>query len=163
MAVSRLSVFGAVLLCSVGMSCAPVQVLRLTSETFAPRPIQDVDILELAPPAAHLRLAELTTTSSTDSLETLQHAILKKAAKLGASAVIFSPPTLHTEQRLARTGYSPWGYYTPYYYGPGPRGSFGFGYGGMYGPWGPGWSEMDVPYMVDVQTLKGVAIRYTGF
>ena len=160
------------LLAAVMVSCAlsafsTVQVLRLTSEQFAPRPINDVKILEKEPTTEHLRLAELVTSSSTASLDDLQRDILKKAAKLGASAVVFSRPSIHTEQRVAYSGgYSPWGYYAPYYYGPWPRGYFGFsygawpyGYGAMYGPWGPGW---DVPYVVQVQTLKAVAIRYTG-
>lgn len=159
------------MLSGVLSGCSHVQVFRLTSEKFAPRPINDVEILDKEPTTEHLRLAELLTSSSTSSLDDLQRDILKKAAKLGASAVVFSRPTVHTEQRVAYSGgYSPWGYYAPYYYGPGPRGYFGFGYGpwpygsygGMYGPWGPGWGYLDVPYVVQVQTLKGVAIRYTG-
>jgi hypothetical protein len=60
--------------------------------------------------------------------------------------------------------YSPWGYYAPYYYGPGPYGYWGpWGY--RYGPWGPGWGYQQyvpVPYFVRVTTLKGIAIRYSG-
>jgi hypothetical protein len=162
----------AAVMLSCGLSaCSNVQVLRLTSDNFAPRPINDVEILDKEPTREHLRLAELVASSSTSSLDRLQRDILVKAAKLGASAVVFSRPTVQTEQRVAYSGgYSPWGYYAPYYYGPGPRGYFGFSYGawpygsyaGMYGPWGPGWGYQDVPYVVQVQTLKGVAIRYTG-
>jgi hypothetical protein len=161
----------ALVLCYGLSACSNVQVLRLTNENFAPRPINDVDILDKEPTREHLRLAELVKSSSTSSLDNLQRDILKKAAKLGASAVVFSRPTVHTEQRVAYSGgYSPWGYYAPSYYGPGLRGYFGFGYGagfygsygGMYGPWGPGWGYQDVPYVIEVQTLKGVAIRYTG-
>ena len=161
----------AVALCYGLSACSNVQVLRLTNETFAPRPMNDVEILDKEPTREHLRLAELAESSSTSSLDHLQRDILKKAARLGASAVVFSRPTVHTEQRVAYAGgYSPWGYYAPYYYGPGPRGYLGFSYGawpyssyaGMYGPWGPGWGYQDVPYVLEVQTLKGVAIRYTG-
>ncbi|WP_447982992.1 hypothetical protein [Nitrospira sp. Nam74] len=156
--------------CAVS-ACSNVQVLRLTSQQFSPRPINDVQILEKEPTTEHLRLAELVASSSTSSLDDLQRDIVKKAAKLGASAVVFSRPTVHTEQRVSYSGnYSPWGYYAPYYYGPWPRGYFGFGYGAwpsasygsMYGPWGAGWGYWDVPYVVQVQTLKGVAIRYIG-
>ena len=153
--------------------CSNVQVVRLSSEHFPPRGIEEVEILDQEPTTEHLRLAELVASSSTSSLDDLQHDILKKAAKLGANAVVFSRSATHTEHRIARgPGYSPWGYYAPYYYGPGPRGYFGFGYGGwpygalgyggMYGPWGPGWGYTAVPYTVQVTTLKGLAIRYTG-
>jgi hypothetical protein len=156
-----LTVLAAVILCAVVSACSNVQVVRLTSDTFSSRAINEVEILEQEPTTDHLRLAELVASSSTSSLDNLQHDILKKAAKLGASAVVFSPPTVHTEQRIAQSGgYNPWGYYSPYYYGPGLYGPFG--YGGMYGPWGPGWGYMDVPYVVQVQRLKGLAIRDTG-
>jgi hypothetical protein len=150
--------------------CSPVHVLRLTSETFPSTAVNDVAILTQPPSVAYQDIAELTASSSTHSVERLQRDILKKAAKLGAEAVIFSPLNVHREQRVGyEPMYSPYGYYAPYYYGPAYWGGFGFGgygpryYGGMYGPWGPGWgygTGMAVPYTVRIQTLKGRAIRY---
>ena len=165
--------FTGIVAASLLYGCSPVQVVRLTSEQFPPRRVTEVEILDKEPATDHLRLAELVASSSTSSLDDLQQDILKKAAKLGASAVIFSRPTSHTEQRIAQgAGYSPWGYYAPYYYGPGPHGYFGYGYGAgpfatlgygsMYGPWGPGWGYTSMPYTVQVRTLKGLAIRYSG-
>ena len=50
----------AAVMLSCGLSaCSNVQVLRLTSENFAPRPINDVEILDKEPTREHLRLAEL--------------------------------------------------------------------------------------------------------
>jgi hypothetical protein len=96
-------------------------VVRLSSEQFSPRRISDVEILDQEPTTEHLRLAELMASSSTSSLKDLQHDILKKAAKLGASAVVFSRSTTHTEHRIAQgPGYSPWGYNAPYYMVPAP-------------------------------------------
>lgn len=109
-----------------------------------------------------MRIAELSETSSSD-VEKLQQYLLKKAAELGADAVVFSSPIIHTEQGVTyQPTYSPWGYYAPYYYGPGPYGYWGpWGY--HYGPWGPGWGYhqyVPVPYSVRVTTFKGIAIRY---
>jgi hypothetical protein len=123
--------------------------------------------LSEAPTSDHIRIAELSETASS-RLDTLQRHILKKAAQLGADAVVFSPPHTRSEQRVDyQPVYDPWGfyapYYSPYFYGPGPYGygrPFGYGYGG----WGSGWGYRQyaaVPYSVYVTTLKGVAIRYT--
>lgn len=143
--------------------CSNVQVIRLTAETFPPRPVGDVAILSHEPSTAHVQIAELSETSSSD-VDTLQRHLLKKAAELGADAVVFSLPISHTEQRIAyQPIYSPWGYYAPHYYGPGPYGTWGpWGY--RYGPWGPGWGYrqyLPVPYSVRVTTLKGIAIKYS--
>ena len=155
-------------------ACSPVHVLRLTSETFPPTAVHEVAILSQPPSADHHDIAQLSASSSSDSVERLQQQILKKAAKLGAQAVVFSPPRTRTEQGVDyQPAYNPYGYYSPYYYGPAYGGGFGFGgysrnyYGGMYGPWGPGWGYgygpgMAVPYTVRIQTLKGTAIRYVG-
>ena len=144
--------------------CSSVSVFRLTSETFPARAVDEVKILSQEPTTEHLRIAELSETS-TSGVNKLQRHILKKAAELGADAVVFSAPTTHTEQRVTyHPVYSPWGYYAPYYYGPGPYGYWGpWGY--SYGPWGPGWGYQQyvpVPYAVRVTTLKGIAIRYSG-
>jgi hypothetical protein len=162
--VSKTSILVAcLLLCSTCAGCSNVQVIRLTSETFPSRPVGDVAILSHEPSAAHVRIAELSEISSSD-VEKLQQHLLKKAAELGADAVVFSSPITHTEQGVTyQPTYSPWGYYAPYYYGPGPYGYWGpWGY--RYGPWGPGWGYhqyVPVPYSVRVTTLKGIAIRYS--
>lgn len=144
--------------------CSSVTVVRLTSEIFPPRAVGEVEILSQEPTTEHLRMAELSETSTSDA-DKLQRHILKKAAQLGADAVVFSVPTTHTEQGVAyQPLYSPWGYYAPYYYGPGPYGYWGpWGY--SYGPWGPQWGYQQyvpVPYSIRVTTLKGIAIRYSG-
>jgi hypothetical protein len=144
--------------------CSHVQVLRLTSETFPPHAIDQVAVLSREPDTAHTRIAELSETSSSDNVGKLQRHLLKKAAELGADAVVFSVPITRTERRVSyQPMYSPWGYYAPYYYGPGPYGYWGpWGY--RYGPWGPGWgysSVVPVPYLVRTTTVKGVAIRYS--
>ena len=141
--------------------CSHVQVLRLTSETFPSREVKDVEILSREPDASFLKIAELSESSSSN-VKSLQRHLLKKAAELGADAVVFSTPITHTEQRTNyQPVYSPWGYYAPYY-GPGPYGYWGpWGY--PYGAWGPGWGYQQyaaVPYSVRVTTLKGVAIKY---
>jgi len=142
--------------------CSQVQVLRLTSETFPPRAASDIEILSREPDASFLKIAELSESSSSN-VQTLQRHLLKKAGDLGADAVVFSIPVTRTEQRTDyQPLYSPWGYYTPYYYGPGPYGYWGpWGY--RYGAWGPAWGYQQyaaVPYSVRVTTLKGVAIKY---
>lgn len=161
--------FCGLLLSSACTGCSNVTVLRLTSETFPPRAVEDVAILSQEPTTEHIRIAELSETSSS-RVGTLQRDILKKAAQLGADAVVFSAPHTRSEQRVDyQPMYNPWGfyapYYSPYYYGPGPYGysrPFGYAYGGG---WGPYWGYQPyaaVPYTVRVTTLKGVAIRYTG-
>ena len=78
--------------------------------------------------------------------------------------MVFSTPITRTEQRVAyQSVYSPWGYYAPSYYGPGPYGYWGpWGY--RYGPWGPSWGyqqAVPVQYSVHITTLKGTAIHYS--
>src|SRR5262249_51866169 len=145
----------------VAAGCANVQVLRLTSETFPPREAKDVVILSQFPSLQHEKIAELSETSSSDSVSKLQRHLLDKAAELGADAVVFSTPITHVEQRVAyQSGYSPWGYYSPYY-GPGPYGYWGpWGY--SYGPWGPTWGyyqSVPLPYQARTTTLTGTAIH----
>lgn len=159
-----LPIFTALLLSWTSIGCSSVNVVRLTSETFPSRAVDEVEILSQEPTTEHLRIADLSETSTSD-VDKLQRHILTKAAELGAQAVIFSAPTTRTEDRMAyQPVYSPWGYYAPYYYGPGPYGYWGpWGY--RYGPWGSGWgyrSYVPVPYSVRLNTLKGIAIRYAG-
>ncbi|BCA56453.1 hypothetical protein W02_35930 [Nitrospira sp. KM1] len=144
--------------------CSHVQVLRLTSETFPPREVEDVAILSERPNVPYQKIAELSETSSSDDLDKLQEHLLDKAAQLGADAVVFGTPITRTEQRVAyEPSYSPWGYYAPHYYGPGPYGYWGpWGY--RYSPWGLGWGyrrTVPVSYLVHVTTVKGTAIRYS--
>ena len=151
------------LLCWIVAGCADVQVLRLTSETFPAREVEDVAILSRFPSLQYEKIAELSETSSSDNISKLQRHLLKKAAELGADAVVFSTPVTHVEQRVAyQPAYSPWGYYSPYY-GPGPYGYWGpWGY--RYGPWGPAWGyqqAVPVPYSVRTTTVKGTAIHYS--
>ncbi len=157
MSSKKLLILTGLLLAWACAGCSNVNVLRLTSETFPPRAVDEVEILSQEPTTEHLRVAELSETS-TSSVDKLQRHILKKAAELGAHAVVFTLPSTHTEQRVAyQPVYSPWGYYAPYYYGPGPY--------GYWGPWGYGWGyQYYVPvwYFVRVTTLKGLAIRYSG-
>ncbi len=151
------------LLLWVAAGCANVQVLRLTSETFPAREVEDVAILSQFPSLQYEKIAELSETSSSDNVAKLQRHLLDKAAELGADAVVFSTPITHVEQRMAyQPAYSPWGYYSTYY-GPGPYGYWGpWGY--RYGPWGPMWGyqqAVPVPYSVRVTTVKGTAIHYS--
>ena len=80
-----------VLLLCVAAGCADVQVLRLTSETFPSREVQDVAILSQFPTTHHEKIAELSETAS-ENVAKLQRHILEKAAELGADAVVFSTP-----------------------------------------------------------------------
>ena len=162
-----LSLFSGLLVTFLCMGCSSVSVLRLTSETFSPRSVEEVAILSEAPPTEHIRIAELSETSSS-RVDTLQRHILKKAAQLGADGVIFSVPHTRSEQRVDyQPVYSPWGYYAPYYYGPGPYGysrPWGYSYGayGAFGPFGGYRQYAAIPYSVRVTSLQGVAIRYGG-
>ena len=156
----------ALLVLSIAAGCANVEVLRLTSETFPSREVEDVAILSQFPSTQHQKIAELTETSSSENVAKLQRHLLEKAAELGADAVVFSTPITHVERRVAyEPVYSPWGYYAPYY-GPGPYGywgPWGYRYGPGYGPWGPmmGYRHaVPVPYTVRTTTVKGTAIHY---
>lgn len=159
---NTLALFAGLLLSYAFIGCSNVNVLRLTSETFPPRSVDEVAILSREPAAEHIRIAELSETASS-SVDTLQRHLLKKAAELGADAVVFSPSHSRTEQRWDyQPYYSPWGFYAPYYYGPY---AYARPWGYPYGAWGPSWGYRQyaaVPYSVRVTTLKGVAIRYTG-
>jgi hypothetical protein len=160
----RLLILTGLLLGWAYTGCSSVNVVRLTAETFPPRAVDEVEILSQELTTDHLRIAQLSETSTTD-VDKLRRHILKEAAQLGAHAVVFSIPITYIEQRVAyQPVYSPWGYYAPYYYGPGPYG-YGGPWGYRYGPWGPWWGHghyVPVPYLVPVTTLKGIAIRYSG-
>lgn len=156
-------------------ACARVDAIRLTSETFPPKDsADDVEVLDHHPTRPYIEIADLSIADTGLSLESMQGKMLKKAASLGADAVVFSTPESHVNHEVAyEPVYSPWGYYGPYY-GPGSWGyggalPGGWGYGGPYGPWGYGpWGmgggayagSVAVPYDVTVHSLKGTAIKY---
>lgn len=150
------------------MACASVDVVRLTSQTFPPKDSADqVEALDREPTRAHLRLAELRLADTGMGFDDMQRKILKKAATLGADAVVFSKPETEVKHQVAyEPTYSPWGYYGPYY-GPGSWGYGGYGYGGyggLGGPWGWGGGytgSMAMPYDVTVNSLTGTAVKYT--
>ncbi len=148
-------------------SCANVETIRLTAETFPPKSsAADVEVLEEPPTHPHIELADLRLADSNLNFEHLQRKILEKAATLGADAVVFAKPESHTEHEVAyEPAYSPWGGYGPYGAGPwgyGGLGPGGWGYGGPWGPWGWGATgSVAVPYDVTINSLKGTAIKYT--
>lgn len=134
------------------VSCSSVDVVRLTNETFPPKAsTEEVEVLEHDPACPSIRLALLQMEGSDASFQEMQEKMLKKAAKLGADAIVFHRPQEHVEHSLAyQPVYSPWGM-TAYGYP-------GWGYGG----WGMGGfgGSIATPYDYTVKSLKGVAIRY---
>lgn len=134
------------------VSCSSVDVVRLTNETFPPKAsTEQVELLEHEPACPSIRLALLQMEGSDTSFQDMQAKMLKKAAELGADAIVFKRPQEHVEHSLAyQPVYSPWGM-TAYGYP-------GWGYGG----WGMGGmgGSIATPYDYTVRSLKGVAIRY---
>ena len=155
----------AVTLWLVCSGCASVDTILLTSDSFPPRSPTSVIVLERTPSEPHMDLAELRIGDSWLNFGSLQQKILKRAADLGADAVVFTSPQTQTVRQVAYEPlYDPWGYNSPYY--GSPWGSWGYGgYGGPYGGWGPwgGFSSgsVAVPYDETVNMLMGTAIRYT--
>ena len=142
--------------------CANVDTILLTSDTFPPRSPSSVIVLEHTPSEPHIDLAELRIGDSWLSFRSLQEKILKRAAQLGADAVVFTSPQTQTIRQVAYEPlYDPWGYNSPYYGGPwGNGGGFGGPYGG-WGPWGGYSSGVAVPYDESIRMLMGTALRYT--
>lgn len=145
----------------LGLSgCASVDTIRLTNQTFpAKGSVQQVEVLDRKPTCAHVAIARLSVDDSEyDSFEAEQQKILKKAAALGADAVIFSKA-----QKTQKVGVTYSGLGCVY------CGAWGYGYYGYpgwgYGPYGygAGWGYggMAIPYNYTVKSLKGVAIHYT--
>jgi len=127
-------------------SCATVDIVRFTHETFPPKQAGEVEVLGKPPPVPYEKVAQLTIADSTKKLYTLQRMIMKKATSMGADAVIFSDPEAHYEHKVTYAPvYRPWGYYSPYY-----------GYGGSY------MSAIPTSSNVRRNTLSGIAIKYTG-
>lgn len=133
--------------------CTSVDTIRLTSQTFPPKhSVQEVEVLALNPKRPHITLAQLSVEDEAISYEKEEAAILKKAAKLGADAVVLHKGTQRTVATLAYGGYT-YNYSAP-----------GWGYG-SYG--GVGYSYYangigtPMTYDTTVRSLTGVAIRYT--
>ncbi|HKW87005.1 MAG TPA: hypothetical protein VJM82_08040 [Nitrospiraceae bacterium] len=152
-----------------GCAGATVDVIRLTAEKFPEKTSADeVEVLEQAPGRPHIEIAELTIGDSGTSVARLQRKILKKAASLGADAVVFSKPHSQVEQGVTyQPLYDP--LYNPFWYGSGGWGSpWGMGWGSPWGgygnPWGMGFGgyggSVAVPYETTLISLKGIAIRY---
>ena len=146
----------------LGLSgCVSVDTVRFTNQKFpAKKSVEEVQILDRKPACDHVVLARLSVDDSEyDSFEAEQKKILKKAAALGADAVIFSKP-----QKSVRQGvmYSGTGCVACGPYGYGTYGYPGWGYGAGYG-YGMGWGYggMAVPYNYTVKSMSGVAIHYT--
>ncbi|MEW6544311.1 MAG: hypothetical protein AB1411_11945 [Nitrospirota bacterium] len=149
--------------------CAGVDTMRLTNATFPPKAsVEEVEVLDQVPKCPHAQLAELSMDDDSSGFGTMQNKILRKAAELGADAVIFARPEKQVEHQVAyQTAYSPWGFggwtYGPYGYGTGYETfSMGYGVGGPYPGMWPGYGGMAVPYDVTVKSLRGLAIKYTG-
>jgi hypothetical protein len=151
-------------------ACASVDVVRLTNQTYPSKAsAKEVEVLQTEPTRPHIRIAELSLSDSDTSFEKMQNKILKKAATLGADAVVFSHPVSYVKHQVAyEPNYSPWGYYGPYS-GPGAWGYGGFGYsgwgyGGMSSPlgWGGYTTSTAVPYDVTVNSLTCTAFKYTN-
>ncbi|WP_447971965.1 hypothetical protein [Nitrospira sp. Kam-Ns4a] len=144
------------LLCAALTACTSVDMIRMTNETFPPKASTDeVEVLDRVPTCPHIQLAELIIEESTDSYDAMQAKILKKAAQLGADAVLFAKPEKEIRHQVAYSSpmVGPWAY------------PMGWGYGGwMYDPYGfgMGYGSMAVPYDQAVRSLKGLAIRYTN-
>ena len=99
--------------------CTSVDTVRLTSKTFSPKSSpQEVQIIDRTPPCKHIRLAQLSVEDDTSSYDTQQAAILKKAAKLGADAVVFHKGTQRVKTSPAYGGYGGAYRYPGWGYGP---------------------------------------------
>ena len=151
--ISLIGLLGMVLLMT---NCTSVDTFLLTNKTYPPKQsIQDVEIVDQEPPCAHIAIAQLSVDdSASTSYRTEQSQILKKAADLGADAVVFSKPEKHIKHTVTynrpMVG-SPWGMGLYGY----PGWGYGMGYGMGYG------AGMAIPYDYSVKSLKGIAIRYT--
>jgi len=145
--------------------CTSVDTIRLTSQTFPPKhSIQEVEVLAENPKRAHVALAQLSVQDEAISYEKEEAAILKKAAELGADAVVLHRGTKRTVATPAYGGYAYNYSYPGWGYGPYGMGGYG-GYGmGGFGMGGYYYSSygMGTPMMYDttVRSLTGVAIRY---
>ena len=108
--------------------CVSVDVVKLSNHTYPPKAsTQEVEVLDRKPPCAHAAIAQLSVDDSEyDDFESEQKKILKKAAELGADAVIFSKPEKHKQHGVMYSGMGgPWG-----------MGMYGYpGWGLWHGVW----------------------------
>ena len=137
--------------------CTSVDTVRFTSQTFPPKDsIQELEVLSRTPKRAHVRIAQLSVEDAALGYEKEQTAILKKAAKLGADAVVFRRGTKRTVATPAYGGYA-YNYASPGW-GYGSYGMGGYGAGGYYySGYGMGRPMM---YDTTVRSLTGIAIHY---
>lgn len=145
---------------SIG-GCTSVDTIRLTSQTFPPKhSVQEVEVLALNPKRPHIALAQLSVEDEAESYGDEQGAILKKAADLGADAVVFHRGTQRTVSTPVYGGYGYGGYGYPGW----GYASYGMGgYGGGYAAGGYGYSPYGMtPMLYDttIRSLSGIAIRY---
>ena len=132
--------------------CASVDTVRFTSQTFPPKnSIQEVEVLSRTPKRAHVRIAQLSVEDAALGYEKEQAAILKKAAKLGADAVVFRRGTKRIVATPAYGGYA-YNYASPGW-GYGSYGGAGYSYYG-YGRGAP------MMHDTTVRSLTGIAIHY---
>jgi len=138
--------------------CTSVETVRLTDQGFpAKSSIQEVEVIALEPKCPHIAIAQLSVVDDAVSFETEEGAILKKAADLGADAVVLHRGKKRTVATPAYGGYaynytSPgWGYGS---YGMGGYSMGGYGYS-AYGMGTP------MTYDTTVRSLTGIAIHYT--
>ena len=99
----RSSVFIGLILstvCTVS-ACASVNVVMLSSETFAPQ-AGHVEILKREPSRPYVQIALLTVDSFWSSLDSKRERILEKAAEMGADAVVFGD--LHLRPQIQGSG-----------------------------------------------------------
>ena len=86
-------------------ACTSVDIVRLTSQQFPAKTSDtEVDVLEREPARAHIPLAALRVKSSVSSFEAMLRKILKKAAALGADAVVFAKSQSQCAMRRLMTG-----------------------------------------------------------
>lgn len=145
------------LICMTGIwfiigGCTSVDTVLFTSQTFPPKnSIQEVEVLSRTPKRAHVAIAQLSVEDAASSFEKQQGAILKKASKLGADAVVFRRGTKRTVATPAYGGYA-YSYSSPGW-GYGSYGGVGYSYYG-YGRGAP------MMYDTTVRSLTGIAIHY---
>ena len=145
--------------------CTSVDTILLTSQTFPPKKSTlDVEVMALEPKCPHIALAQLSVLDSAESYADEEGAIIKKAADLGADAIVLYKGTKRTVSTPAYGGYAynygypGWGYASYGMGGYGGYGTTGYTIGGFgYSPYGMGTPMM---YDTTVRSLTGIAIRY---
>ncbi len=130
-------------------SCARVDVVLFTSDVFPPKnSAADVKIIEEKPTQPTLRIAQLTVADTGKKGYKLQGMIRKKAATLGADAIMFGDPEHYYDTSVSyATAYRPYGGY----------------YGGGYGWYGGSYAVgMPVTSKKRKNSLSGLALKFTN-